>query len=103
MVKSKLISEEDIQHQNEEIDETLKDLPEEALVSQDDAIIKINGILKSSKKKAKLSKNQSDTEHGRNMSEVEKKIPTTKNALNLRKNEAKESVKKTEPPKIAAR
>ena len=102
-MKSKLISEEDIQHQNEETDETLKELPEEMLASQDEAIIKINSILKSSKKKAKLNQSQPEINNAGKMSDVETKIPTTKNALNLRKNEAKESVKKAEPLKVSAR
>lgn len=78
MVKSKLISEEDIQHLNDDTDETLKDLPEETLASQDEVIMKINNVLKGSKKKAKLNRKATESDHGRNLSEVESKIPTTK-------------------------
>lgn len=78
MVKSKLISEEDIQHLNDETDETLKDLPEDVDATQDEVIVKINSILKGSKKKSKLNKKATESDHGRNFSEVETKVPTTK-------------------------
>uniref|UniRef100_A0A7S3NB84 Uncharacterized protein n=1 Tax=Euplotes harpa TaxID=151035 RepID=A0A7S3NB84_9SPIT len=99
MVKSKLISEEDLHKLSEDTDETMSSLPEETLISQDNLIAKISGILKSNKR-SKLSKRTSDVTNTVRESETEPNVPTTKNAFNIRKNVAKEPAVVQEPPKV---
>ena len=59
MVKCRLISEEDIQEQSEEVDSTLNDLPEEIMIEQDKLIGKINALSKGSKRHKYKHQNKS--------------------------------------------
>jgi len=57
MVKCHLILESDVIPQNVEEDETLKDLPEEIEIQQDDLIAKITSVIKPSKKHKRKARN----------------------------------------------
>jgi hypothetical protein len=56
MVKSRLIPESELQYLHQDTDESLKELPEETIVSEDMHVAKISAIIKSSKKKMKFNK-----------------------------------------------
>lgn len=62
MVKSKLISEADVGKFDQENDESLKDLPEEELASEDTLISKLTTVIKSSKNKKKSKTKKKRTE-----------------------------------------
>lgn len=67
MVKSKLISEADAGKFEQENDESLKDLPEEEIVSEDTLVSKLSAVIKSSKNKKK----QNTKKKSREISEKE--------------------------------
>jgi hypothetical protein len=56
MVKSRLISEEDAKKSLQDTKDKVVDLPEELIINQDKIVAKLNGIVKSSKKKAVANK-----------------------------------------------
>lgn len=87
MVKSRLISEEDAKMSLQDTKDKVVDLPEELVIDQDKIVAKLNGIIKSSKKKVKVHKI-----HSKDHKETTD-IPTTKNAFNLRKNAVEEKTK----------
>jgi hypothetical protein len=91
MVTSKLVSEDEADKQNQTVDETLNDLPESIAVDEDEIICKLSNVLKRNKKSSKLSKAiHNATPSKRNVALSSRdpqttKVPTTKNAFNLRK------------------
>jgi hypothetical protein len=56
MVKSRLISEEDAKKSLQDTKDKVVDLPEELIINQDKIVAKLNGIVKSSKKKVVANK-----------------------------------------------
>lgn len=88
MLKSKLITEDEAKNYDYTND---TEYPEEVLVSQDSTIAKLNTIVKNSKKKVSIKKSRT----GRNKS---KDVPTTKNALNLRRKVVENSVTEENSP-----
>ena len=94
MVKCRLISEEDIQEQSEEVDSTLNDLPEEIMIEQDKLIGKINALSKGSKRhkykhqnKSMIFRSYENYWYTIGMSDTKSvaKVPTTRNALKVNK------------------
>mmetsp|Transcript_7447 Transcript_7447/g.6597 ORF Transcript_7447/g.6597 Transcript_7447/m.6597 type:complete len:169 (+) Transcript_7447:123-629(+) len=90
MVKSKLLSEEEVAMQETNIEDTLDDLPNHTVIEEDPTMLKLNNVLKG-RKRNKLNKTISHATGGKasrsKKSSRQKKsnVPSTKNAFNLRK------------------
>ena len=76
MVKSRLISEEDVQQIMADYKDTTPDLPEETPVNEDKMVAKLANIIKTSKKKVKVKKKKSGNQSG---------VPSSKNTFNSRR------------------
>lgn len=91
MLKSKLISEDELEQQKELQNDKLEDLPTALEVDDDEVVIKIQGALKrKNKARAKLNKTSNPSlNHKRNLETFEKNkkptnVPTTKNAFSIK-------------------
>jgi hypothetical protein len=91
MVKSRIISEEDAKKALQDTKDKVVDLPEELIINQDKIVAKLNGIVKSSKKKVVVNKVPSKK------STHNSDIPTTEKAFTRAPKVAKERNKESPP------